>query len=225
MWDLVEGRCLYTLEGHDGDVTAVDFNGTLIVSGSEDCSVRVWNTDTKSCQHIFSGHVDRVSCVSFYKDNFVVSGSPDGTLKLWNLQTNECTRTLHTGFAAYVWSIDVSGDYVVCGCDENIKVWNLVKGDSANTLMGHQDHVWGVQVLDECMISCSEDCTVRIWVQNEGYTNKQKKGKKKRRVVDPDSSSDDELSHFASNTNSRNNSSSNLLEFDESYSDAELASV
>jgi WD40 repeat protein len=129
-----------------------------------------------------------------------VSGSPDGTLKLWNLSTSECVRTLHTGFAAYVWSIDVSGDYVICGCDENIKVWNLGKGDSANTLMGHQDHVWGVQVLDECMISCSEDCTVRIWVQNENYNSnpkRLKKGKhKKRRALAIDDPSQDGVDPF-----------------------------
>lgn len=122
-----------------------------------------------------------------------------------------------------MWSIDVAGDFVICGCDENIKVWNLAKGDSANTLMGHQDHVWGVHVLDECMISCSEDCTVRIWVQNEGYNNAKqiKKNKKRRMITDDDESSQEgEITdNLPNNTNNNNNNNNN----DDDYEDDDEA--
>lgn len=104
-----------------------------------------------------------MSCLSLYRKKYIVSGSPDGTLKLWCLSTGDCQKTIHVGFAACVWSICVAGDYVVCGCDENIQIWNLVLGTPVSTLTGHQDHVWDVHVVDSLLISCSEDCTVRIW--------------------------------------------------------------
>eukprot|EP01127_Copromyxa_protea_P008856 TRINITY_DN2044_c0_g1_i1.p1 TRINITY_DN2044_c0_g1~~TRINITY_DN2044_c0_g1_i1.p1 ORF type:complete len:491 (+),score=61.58 TRINITY_DN2044_c0_g1_i1:1758-3230(+) len=177
VWDISVGKCIATLEGHEGDVTAVDLDGELIVSGSEDCSVRVWNLATKACQGVFVEHADRITCVSLYRGKYVVSGSPDGMLKLWNVETGKCDRTFHIGFATCVWSLCISGSNIVCGCDENIKVWDLETGNPVSTLPGHQDHVWDVRVVDNILVSCSEDSTVRIWKQPEAHTPPNKKCK------------------------------------------------
>jgi len=214
-WCFPSKTCLYTLEGHEGDVTSVDFDGKLIVSGSADLTVRLWDHETRTCLRIITGHVDTVTTVSFFKDNQLITGSTDGTLRLWNLLDGDCKNTFHMGFAAYVWSTCTTGDYVICGCDENIKVWDVSKGVLVNTLMGHQDHVWGLQVVDDHFISCSEDCTVRLWKQLKLGGKKKKKGKKyqpEEDFSDDDDESDSDDSWRAESSSLKMNDASNDTE-------------
>lgn len=42
LWDTVTGRCMRTLTGHGGYVTSLQFREGLLISGSEDKSIRVW---------------------------------------------------------------------------------------------------------------------------------------------------------------------------------------
>ena len=84
---------MLTLEGHTDSVTSVAFNhdGTKIVSGSEDKTIRVWNVDTGECILTLKGHTDYVKSVAFNHDGTkIVSGSDDKTIRVWNVDTGEC---------------------------------------------------------------------------------------------------------------------------------------
>lgn len=41
-------------------VFSLEFNGTYVVSGSYDCTVRVWDVESGRCMHELSGHTNRV---------------------------------------------------------------------------------------------------------------------------------------------------------------------
>jgi WD40 repeat protein len=44
VWDMrMFGECLNTLEGHTDFVSCLSFAGDLLVSGSDDCSIRLWD--------------------------------------------------------------------------------------------------------------------------------------------------------------------------------------
>lgn len=45
IWDVRTGQCVHTLSGHRGEVSSTQFNfaGTLCVSGSIDCTCRLWD--------------------------------------------------------------------------------------------------------------------------------------------------------------------------------------
>ena len=60
-------------------------DGTRIVSGSADNTVRLWNADTgQPIGQPITGHTDTVYSVAFSPDgNTVVSGSLDKTMRLW----------------------------------------------------------------------------------------------------------------------------------------------
>ena len=53
VWDASTGVELMTLKGHTGQVNSVAFSsdGTQIVSGSDDESVRVWDVSMTGCEH------------------------------------------------------------------------------------------------------------------------------------------------------------------------------
>lgn len=43
VWDLQTGRRMLTLRRHTGGVTCVQFSSSKIVSGSYDCTIKVWD--------------------------------------------------------------------------------------------------------------------------------------------------------------------------------------
>ena len=54
----------------------------LIVSGSSDKTLRIWNASSGECEQVLSGHAGWVSCVSVLSDGRIVSGSSDKTLRI-----------------------------------------------------------------------------------------------------------------------------------------------
>jgi WD40 repeat protein len=80
-------------------------NNQLVVSGSGDKTLRLWDVASGKCVKTLEGHSDYVSSVSFSKDNkIVVSGSGDNTLRLWDVATGKCVKTLE-GHSDYVRSV------------------------------------------------------------------------------------------------------------------------
>ena len=82
----------------------------MIVSGSSDKTVRIWNADTGECVRVLEGHSDCVWSVSLSEDaSMIISGSWDKTVRIWNADTGECVRVLE-GHSNYVLSVAISAD-------------------------------------------------------------------------------------------------------------------
>jgi WD40 repeat protein len=90
MYDLASGSVQQILEGHQGDVNAVDFlsDGRLI-SASDDHTLRIWNLEDGRCIQTLSNlHTDRVQAVvAAPQHDRVVSAGADGHIIRWNLST------------------------------------------------------------------------------------------------------------------------------------------
>jgi WD40 repeat protein len=82
---------VHTLHGHTDWVSSVAYSpdGTHIVSGSHDKTIRVWNATTgQSVAGPFQGHTSSVSSVAYSPDGtHIVSGSRDNTIRVWNAST------------------------------------------------------------------------------------------------------------------------------------------
>jgi len=117
--------------GHTDSVTRVAFSrdGTKLVSGSEDKTVRVWNVQTqKPIGQAMVGHTNRVTCVAFNHDSTrVVSGSHDKTLRLWDAHTQKPMSQLMTEHTSQVISVAFSSDgtKIASGnCDNSVRLWD-----------------------------------------------------------------------------------------------------
>lgn len=63
IYDTLNGELKMRLKGHDGGVWALQYIGNVLVSGSTDRTVRVWDLETGNCTHVFYGHTSTVRCL------------------------------------------------------------------------------------------------------------------------------------------------------------------
>ncbi|KAF5329178.1 hypothetical protein D9611_013186 [Ephemerocybe angulata] len=175
------------LTGHTGQVTSAAFSwdGTKIVSGAGDHTVRVWDSVTGAGQTILAGHTNVVRSVAFSPDGKnIVSGSFDNTVRVWDVVGGGVKRVLE-GHSDEVWSVDFSpdGSRIASGSeDRTVRIWNASTGKVQHVLEGHNEAVTSAVFSGDGsrIFSASYDRSVRVWgaltgkvcAVLEGHTNK-----------------------------------------------------
>jgi energy-coupling factor transporter ATP-binding protein EcfA2 len=118
-----------THRAHTESVSSVAYSpdGTRIVSGSRDKTLKVWDAATGQETLTLTGHTAGVSSVAFSPDGTrIVSGSDDKTLKVWDAATGQELLSL-PGHTDEVTSVAFSpdGTRIVSGSyDKTLKVWD-----------------------------------------------------------------------------------------------------
>lgn len=137
IWDLNTGFCK-VLKGHTERISSIDLNpdGKIIVSGSYDGTVRVWDRETGGCLKVLEGHNSRVICVSIDAEGRrVLSGSQDGIIRLWNVESSGYRSSLkrHNASVSSV-SISFNGGKALSNTKTELFLWDLTTGGSVKTL-------------------------------------------------------------------------------------------
>jgi hypothetical protein len=142
-----------TLTGHSGPVNAVAIllGGTgndLVASGSDDCTIKLWNPWTHTCEETLIGHADAVTCLAVGKrsgaeagSQFLVSGSKDAKLQIWSKDT-ESDR----------WQVRDAGDALGGHGDGPVSCVAVMKNQQG----------------DDMVVSGSEDGAVSFWDLSKG---------------------------------------------------------
>lgn len=161
----------YSLSGHRSPVNRVIFHPkfSVMVSASEDATIKLWDFETGDYERTLKGHTDSVQDVAF--DNtgkYLVSCSADMKIKLWDFTDFECIKTLY-GHDHNVSGVTFmpSGDFILsCSRDKTIKMWEVATGYCVKTFTGHREWVRMVRVYHDgsLIASSSNDQTVRVWV-------------------------------------------------------------
>jgi F-box/WD-40 domain protein MET30 len=115
-----KGRCsIKLLRGHTDGITCLQLAemSRILITGSYDATVKVWNIDTGEEMRTLHGHTRgiRALCIDKFK---VFSGGLDGTIRLWSWRTGEAVTVLnnHSG----VVSLDFQRDVLVSGGTDGI---------------------------------------------------------------------------------------------------------
>ncbi|MBF0189364.1 MAG: hypothetical protein HQL50_15685, partial [Magnetococcales bacterium] len=137
--DIADGTIRTIMEGHQKPVTslALDADGCTLMSGSEDATVRVWETHTGDPVRTLDGHDGPVNGVALtHSPDHALSVCGDrfareNSLRLWNLNTGRCLRTF-TGHDEPVRSVAVSanGRFALTAGDDGRLFWWLVQADA-----------------------------------------------------------------------------------------------
>ena len=135
--DAITGSQTAVLSRHTGEVNSLMFSldGTFLVSGSYDCTVKLWDVQSGGDIKTFYGHTYWVWSVSISIDcTRIASGSRDGTLRLWNIQTGECYHTVRQQGSVYHVSFSpMDPQYLISICDNKVWQWNT-NGHQINPL-------------------------------------------------------------------------------------------
>lgn len=119
--------------GHTDSVSSVNFSpdGKTVVSGSDDNTVRVWDTESGDQISVMTGHTDSINSVNFSPDGkFVVSGSTDNTVRIWDATMGDNIKIL-AGHSDAVKSVIFSPDgkiIATSSSDNTIRIWNAISG-------------------------------------------------------------------------------------------------
>jgi WD40 repeat protein len=184
IWQIETGECLQTIAAHFGSwVPRLVFSAdsrTLMSSGGEDGSVRLWDVATGACQQMFEFACETLYC-DFSPDNRSIAVAlDDRTITLWERSTGKCLRTFR-GHQHQVWCVVFSpdGNTLVSGStDRSVKIWQVDTGECRHTCNGHGDQVWRVAVSPDgnTIASTSTDDTVKLWSLHTGQCTRTLEG-------------------------------------------------
>ncbi|GAB7363781.1 hypothetical protein MBLNU230_g4349t1 [Neophaeotheca triangularis] len=159
---------LRTLTGHHNSVRAIAAHGDTLISGSYDCTVRVWEISTGNLLHRLQGHTQKVySVVLDTGRNRCISGSMDNLVKVWDLSNGSCLFNLE-GHTSLVGLLDLSHDRLVsAAADSTLRIWDPEQGSCKATLSAHTGAITCFQHDGQKVISGS-DRTLKMWNVKNG---------------------------------------------------------
>lgn len=78
----------------------------LIVSGSNDCKIKIWSASTGECLKTLVGHDALVRALAFDPaSGRLVSASYDRTVKVWDLRTGRMVRQFKQNHVSHIFDV------------------------------------------------------------------------------------------------------------------------
>ncbi|KFP84370.1 U3 small nucleolar RNA-interacting protein 2, partial [Apaloderma vittatum] len=149
--------------GHASQVLcmAISSDGKYLATGDRNKLIMIWDAATCKRLHIFTGHHDAVSGLSFRKGTHqLYSASHDRCVKVWDVAENAYVETLF-GHQDVITGLDsLSRECCVTsgGRDGTVRLWKIPE---ESQLVGSIDCIQLIN--EEHMVSGADDGSVALW--------------------------------------------------------------
>jgi WD40 repeat protein len=185
-WAAWTGQSHRRLTGHSDRVRTVAVarvgDRDVIVSGSDDATVRIWDAVTgEQVKTSLAGHKGSVTSIAVGRvrdRDVIVCASSDGTVWIWDAITRHPVATPLVGHGGQVNAVAIgragNRDVIVSSCADGwVQVWDALACTPTGVLLTG-DHEWVASVAigrvrdRDVIVSGSDDATVRIWDAGTG---------------------------------------------------------
>lgn len=173
-WKTAQPTALRQLN-HGGAVYAVAIaaDGTTIVSGSADQTVRIWDAITGQQRFQMRGHVGAVHSLAVSPDGaLVLTSGADRTIRLWDAVGGRQLKQLATT-SETMYSVAIHPDGQIAaaaGADRQVHLYQLLTGAEIRTLNGHTDYIHSIRFSPDGkrLMSYGYAGQLRIWNVADG---------------------------------------------------------
>ncbi|CAH2281992.1 WD repeat-containing 86 [Pelobates cultripes] len=184
-WDIETARQLQVFQGHrncilalahfssndlldESDIEANDVK-EFIVTGSTDCTVKVWEASSGCCYQTLRGHSGAILCIVLDAPNSeLFSGSTDHTIRRWNMATGDQLK-LYRGHQGSVICLEMVGRHMYSGsADRTVKCWLADGGQCIRTYKTHKHNVSTLKYHSGFLFTGSGDSCARAFNTKAG---------------------------------------------------------
>lgn len=183
LWDILAvpgyynnfSYCVKTFFGHSGSIQSIivyeNPDNDLLVSGSRDKTIRIWNLKKKDFAHELKGHsdsVEKVIVTQLFSDHVIVSAGADKVINIWNIKDTQLIFSL-TGHESKITALSIVRKGIIITGDEDgeMKYWDLAKRTNFKSIKEHKDSITSlvnVMVADQkLIISAGKDMDIIVW--------------------------------------------------------------
>lgn len=158
-------------ENHAAGVTAiaVSRDGSTIVSGDGNGTVRLWDREGRPIGQPYKGHDGRVASVAISSNGrMIVSGGSDGKVLRWNRQGSVVSPPLNTSYSTGTGetvAVSSDGQIIVSGSERGMmRLWDGL-GNPIRVFKAHETNIscLAFSFDGEMIVSGANDGTVRLW--------------------------------------------------------------
>jgi len=164
LWDF-DGEHLDSVNTNRGMVLSLDYKPEqqLLAIGTIDGTVQTWAIDGDALTMRSHSHGGAVRAVEFLQTGELISGGDDGTILVWNIETGE-SKTIQSKHGGVMDLTSYDDVVASVGMDGVVRLWNSNDFELIDTLRGHEDLVWSIEVLEnDRFVSVGQDGSVRWW--------------------------------------------------------------
>ena len=167
---ILELRVFESAKAHDKDINVVRVapNDSLVATGSQDKTVKIWDANDLSLRGTLRGHKRGVwDCQFSSYDRVIATSSGDKTVKLWSLTDYSCVRTFqgHLSTVLRVRFLCGGLQLVSSGSDGLVKLWTIRTNECEGTMDGHRDKIWALDLSPDgtTLVSGGADSKIAVW--------------------------------------------------------------
>lgn len=163
-------RSAQTQVGHDKDINCVCVSrkDKLVATGSGDKTIKLWSGQDLSPVGCLRGHKRGVWSVQFSPvDKLLASAAADDTICIWLLDTMTLATSLDGQKCGLLTANWINNGLQLFSTSSTglLKLWEVKTGVCLETLTGHENHVWGVDVRDDGdrIVTAGVDSRIVVW--------------------------------------------------------------
>ncbi|KAF7493584.1 TAF5-like RNA polymerase subunit [Sarcoptes scabiei] len=160
--------------GHSGSINEMCFlyDSNLLLSCSNDSTIRSWDVNSTACLAIYKGHSDPIWTIDSNRSGSFISGGRCGIAYMWDIERTVPLR-IYSGHSIDINDIKFHPNcnyLATASADKSIILWDVNQVRQVRMFCGHNAPVTSVK-FSSCgkyIVSASSNGSLRIWDISQG---------------------------------------------------------